>query len=160
MENKNIHTQNIDDIRMFAEGIDVNRIMQEIKQQVVRKKHDGFYNTYDLSDLAKINVQEIRDDEEFFQYYMKVIQHSWDINIGTYPIPSKGGILGKPMVWLKKAIWHMLKFYTYRLFSQQKDYNAQVANVLQSLNTQMVAKCDALHDRVKKLEEQIESLKK
>ena len=47
---------------------------------------------------------------------------------------------------LKKLIWKLLKFYTYRLFSQQKEFNCQVVNAITSLN--------------KRWEEEIEEIKK
>ena len=62
-------------------------------------------------------------------------------------IYCKVGILGARAVWLKKTIWKMLKYYTYRLFSQQKDFNCQVANAICSLKAKVDAELTAIKKR-------------
>ncbi|MEJ2745536.1 MAG: hypothetical protein P8123_07635 [bacterium] len=120
-----------------ADGVDVKKIMQEIDERVARKRAAGVYDKYDLSRIAALELSSVKSEADFLDYSLKVIQQTWDVDIGDFPIYSKGGILGAPAVWLKKAIWKMLKFYTYRLFSQQKEFNCQVANAICSLKARM-----------------------
>jgi len=118
-----------------ANGVDVKKIMQEIEERVARKKAAGVYDKYDLSRIAAMELSNVKSEADFLDYSLKVIQQTWDIDIGDFPIYSKGGVLGAPAVWLKKVIWKLLKFYTYRLFSQQKEFNCQVANAICSLKS-------------------------
>ena len=120
-----------------SEGIDVERIMAEIDERIARKKKEGLYDKYDLKGIHDLEVKQLSDDREFLDYYLNVIRQTHDIDIGDFPIYSKGGVLGKPAVLLKKIIWNLLKFYTYRLFSQQKEFNAQITNAVISLNEKM-----------------------
>ena len=76
-------------------------------------------------------------EQEFLQYYLRLIQSTCDINIGDFEIVNKGGFLGKPVVALKKVLWKLLKFYTYRLFSQQKEFNCQTVNTIISLQKKL-----------------------
>ena len=130
-----------------ADGVDVKKIMQEIEERVARKKAAGVYDKYDLSRIAALELSSVKSEADFLDYSLKVIQHNFYIDIGYFQIYSKGGILGAPAVWLKKTIWKMLKFYTYRLFSQQKEFNCQVANAICSLKAKVDAELTAIKKR-------------
>lgn len=124
--------------------VDIKAIMKDIETRVAEKKAQGVYNQYNLDRVTKLEIDNIKSDLEYLEWLLKVVNQSWDINIGDPQIVSKGGLLGKPVVWLKKIIWQMLKFYTYRLFSQQKEFNSQVV-----MGLGLLAK------RVEKLEEKV-----
>ncbi len=117
--------------------IDIRKIMETIDKRIEEKKKAGFYEKYDLSRVHNLEIEKISDDRDFLEYYLKVLRQTYDINIGDFEIHSKGGFLGKPVVCLKKIIWNLLKFYTYRLFSQQKEFNAQITNAVISLNEKL-----------------------
>jgi hypothetical protein len=127
-----------------ASGVDTRKIMEEIERRVDKKRSAGVYDRYDLSKIAALELKNVKNEADFLTYSLKVIQQTWDINLGDFPIYSKGGILGKPMVLLKKVIWKFLKFYTYRLFSQQKEFNCQVVNAINSLNRKVDTELAAL----------------
>ena len=120
-----------------ADGVDVKGVMRDIEERVARKKRAGVYDRYDLSRIASLELKNVKSEADFLDYSLKVIQQTWDIDIGDFPIYSKGGMLGKPFVLLKKTIWKLLKFYTYRLFSQQKEFNCQITNAITSLNRKL-----------------------
>jgi hypothetical protein len=120
-----------------ADGVDVAAIQREIEDRIARKKEAGVYDRYDLSRVAALELSGVKSEADFLDYSLKVIQQTWDLDIGDFPIYSKGGILGAPAVMLKKAVWKLLKFYTYRLFSQQKEFNCQVVNAIVSLNRKL-----------------------
>jgi len=107
-------------------GVDVKEIMADIQKRIDEKKEQGVYNQYNLDRVTKLEIENIKGDVEYLQWLLKVLNQSWDVNIGDPQIVNKGGLLGKPAVLLKKTIWSLLKFYTYRLFSQQKEFNSQV----------------------------------
>ena len=115
-------------------GVDVKAIMETIRKRVDEKKAAGVYDRYNLSGITKLEIADVKSDEDFLNYYLKVMQKSYELDIGEFDIPSKGGLVGKPAVWLKKIIWSLLKFYTYRMFTQQREFNLQVVNTLKGLN--------------------------
>ena len=120
---------------LFDSGsVDVKEIMDTIRKRVDEKKAAGVYDQYNLAGITKLEIAEVKSDEDFLNYYLKVMQKSYELDIGEFEIPSKGGLLGKPAVWLKKTIWFFLKFYTYRMFTQQREFNLQVVNTLKGLN--------------------------
>ncbi len=130
-----------------ADGVDAKRVMREIEERVARKKEAGVYDRYNLSKITALELSNVKNETDFLNYSFKVIQHSWDIDIGDFPIYSKGGIFGKPVVLLKKVIWNLLKFYTYRLFSQQREFNCQIVNAVTSLNRKLDSELAALKEQ-------------
>jgi hypothetical protein len=115
-------------------GINAEIIMAEIQKRVAEKEKAGAYQRYNLNQLAAGDINQLRAESDFLKYYLELIQHTADIDIGDFQIPSKGGILGKPLAKLKRLVWIILRFYTYRLFAQQKEFNFQLVNTVTSLN--------------------------
>jgi hypothetical protein len=56
------------------------------------------------------------------------------------------------LVALKKVIWGLLKFYTYRLWSQQNQVNGLLVTAIEGLDEKYAAKIKQLEERVAKLE--------
>lgn len=121
-------------MNISSQAIDVDKIMQEIKDRIETKKREGIYNKYNLEELVAKDVGQLKTEKDFLNYYLELIQHTCDINIGDFDIPSKGGMFGKPVAKFKRLIWILLRFYTYRLFSQQKEFNFQLVNTIMSLS--------------------------
>ena len=119
--------------KIESNGVDVDALMKRVRKRVEEKREAGVYDTYNLENLTALAFESLKDEQEFLQYYLRLIQSTCDINIGDFEIVNKGGFLGKPVVALKKVIWKLLKFYTYRLFSQQKEFNCQTVNTIISL---------------------------
>lgn len=117
--------------------MNIDNIMEEVKKKVADKRETGVYEKYNLDNITTKDIKELHSEKDFLNYYMELIQHTCDIDIGDFEIPSKGGIFGKPMAKLKRVIWIMLRFYTYRLFSQQKEFNFQLVNAITSLNKRL-----------------------
>ena len=138
-------TSTTDDVfSIELDNIDVQEIVRRVKQRVEEKKAAGVYDKYNLVGVTRLEVSQAKSEEDFLRYQLRAMRKSWEIDIGDFEIPSKGGILGRPAVWLKKIIWHLLKFYTFRLFMQQRAFNLQVVNTLQSLD----AKLEKLRQRL------------
>ena len=53
---------------------------------------------------------------------------------------------------LKKAIWGLLKFYTYRLWSQQNQVNGLMVTAIEGLDEKYTARIKELQERLAKLE--------
>lgn len=141
-----------DEFRISAKEVDVEMVMRQIKEQVERKQAAGVYDKYNLSALTVKDIAELQNEQDFLDYYLELIQHTCDIDIGDFTIPSKGGILGKPVARFKRFLWIILRFYTYRLFSQQKEFNFQLVNTLMSINKKLDEKVNELTGRLADLE--------
>ncbi len=142
--------------RIDASVIDVETIMTKIEERVQDKKKKGIYDLYNLENLPLLELEQIKTDDDILNYSLRMIQKSSDINISDYQILKDGrGIVAGIEVFIKKLIWKLLKFYTYRLFVQQKEFNYQVVNALNVMHRNYQKKIEELNNRVRILERKI-----
>ncbi len=130
-------------------GVDVEDVMGEIRERVEEKRRSGEYSRYNLSAATALEMDNLRSDDAYLDYYLKTIRRAADVDLGDFEIPSKTFLAGRPVVWLKKMIWKLLKFYTFRLFSQQKDFNARMASIVQGMDAKYERRLAALEAKVK-----------
>ncbi len=117
-----------------TEGVDTDEIMRVIRARIEQKRKAGVYDRYNLTGITKLEVAEAKSEEDFLRYSLKMLQRTHEIDIADFPIPSKGGPFGWLEVIVKKALWYLLKFYTWRMWTQQREFNAQLVNTLRALN--------------------------
>ncbi|MFH1039034.1 MAG: hypothetical protein V1789_10255 [PVC group bacterium] len=130
-------------------GIDVEEIMARIRERVEEKRRRGEYSRYNLSAATALEMDNLRSDDAYLDYYLKTIRRAADVDLGDFEIFSKTFLVGRPVVWLKKIIWKLMKFYTFRLFSQQKDFNARMAGIVQGLDAKYERRLAALEEKIK-----------
>lgn len=134
--------------KVGADGVDVEKIMADIKKRIEEKKKAGVYEKYDLSGVSRLEVENLKNEEEFLNYYSEILQRTCDIHIGDFKIQNEGGFFGLVEVFAKKIMWKLLKFYTYRLFTQQKEFNCQVTNAFLSMRKHIDQRFKELHERL------------
>ena len=134
-----------------VENVDVASLMEKIRKRVEEKKESGLYDQYNLDNVSVLELDTISSEQEFLQYYLDVIQRTCDIDIGPFRIINKGGSFGKMAVLTKKIIWNLLKFYTYRMFNQQKEFNCQIVNTILTLNKKIDAQFEEVNRKLDQL---------
>ena len=120
------------DFRIAAPALDAESLVKEVRERVRRKKEAGAYDGYDLEGVTSLDYEKELGEEDFLRYHLQVVERLSDVNYGDFDIVSKGGLFGRAELLLKKVIWKLLRFYTYRLFSQQREFDCQVSEALQS----------------------------
>jgi hypothetical protein len=120
------------DFRIAAPALDAESLVEEVRERVRRKKEAGAYEGYNLEGVTSLDYEKELGEEDFLRYHLQVVERLSDVNYGDFDIVSKGGPFGRAELLLKKVIWKLLRFYTYRLFSQQREFDCQVAEALQS----------------------------
>jgi len=122
-----------------TEGVNVDEVMRLVRERVEKKRAAGVYDRYNLTGITKLEVAEAKSEEDFLRYSLKMLQRTHEIDIADFPIPNKGGPFGWLAVIVKKILWSLLKFYTWRMWTQQREFNAQVVNTLRALNRKIDA---------------------
>ena len=125
----------------------VEDAMRTIRERVEEKRRRGVYDRYNLSAIEALEAETITPEAGDPERYLRDIWISADIDLGDFEIQNKGGFLGAPAVWLKKIIWKLLKFYTFRLFPQQKNFNARTAFILQEIDRKFEERIKALEEK-------------
>lgn len=129
--------------------------MQDIEARVAAKADQGVYADARIARAERTNLLNLKDDEEFLGFYLKCLREAAFVDINDFPIREKRGALAPALVALKKTIWKLLKFYTYRLWSQQNTINGLLVTGVESLDEKYREQIKRLEARVTELEDQL-----
>ena len=135
-----------------APGLDAARLVADIQATVDRKIADGVYSDARVARAEKTNLGHLRDSDDFLSFYLTCLRDAVFVDISDFEIRERRSAFAPALVALKKVIWKLLKFYTYRLWSQQNQINGIVITAVESIEQQFSARIDALEKRVAALE--------
>ncbi|MEI6563980.1 MAG: hypothetical protein WCO42_06710 [bacterium] len=135
-----------------ADGVDAQRIMAEIQATVAAKMQSGAYAGAQLARAERFNLMNLKKDENFFDFYMESLREAVFIDINDFEIRERRATFAPLLVRIKKSIWSLLKFYTYRLWSQQNQVNGLLLSATEEVDRKYRDKLKTLEDRIAKLE--------
>ena len=138
-----------------AEGIDVDQVVGEIQAAVDRKMAEGTYSSAIVARAEKTNLVTLRGNDDFVTFYLSCLRDAVYVDIGDFEIREQRRALAKPLVALKKTIWKLLKFYTYRLWSQQNQVNGLAISAIEAVQEKAAEKIAGLEKRIAELEKQL-----
>ena len=143
-------------IELRAPGVDTEAIVRDIQDTVARKNEQGVYADARVARAERTNLVNLRDDEGFIGFYLTALREASSIDINDFDIRERRASVYAPLlVRLKKTIWSLLKFYTYRLWSQQNMVNGLFVTGMESMNEQTTSKIKQLEARVAELEKKL-----
>jgi hypothetical protein len=134
-----------------ADGVDAAKIVEEIHASVRKKIEDGDYADARIARAERANFANLRNDEPFLAFYLQCLRDAVSVDISDFEIRERRRFLAPLLVRLKKIIWSLLKFYTYRLWSQQNQVNGLIVTALEGLDEKYAAKIKALEAEIQKL---------
>ena len=135
-----------------APGLDVERLVADLPATVDRKARDGVYADARVARAEKTNLVHLRGSDDFLTFYLTCLRDAVFVDISDFEIRERRRFLGPLLVAFKKVVWKLLKFYTYRLWSQQNQVNGLVVTALQGMEEQSAARIAALEKRLAELE--------
>lgn len=135
-----------------APGLDVDRLVADLQATVDRKVRDGVYADARVARAEKTNLVHLRGSDDFLTFYLTCLRDAVFVDISDFEIRERRRFLGPLLVAFKKVVWKLLKFYTYRLWSQQNQVNGLVITALEGLEEQSAARIAALEKRLVELE--------
>lgn len=138
-----------------TENLDAQRLMAEIQETVTAKMQSGAYAGAQLARAERFNLMNLKKDENFFDFYMESLREAVFIDINDFEIRERRALLAPLLIKLKKAIWSLLKFYTYRLWSQQNQVNGLLLSATEEVDRKYRDKIKGLEDRLAKLESRL-----
>lgn len=137
-----------------TDAVDINQLMREIQETVESKKSRGVYDDARVARAERSNLAYLRNDEQFLGFYLKCLRDAVFVDIGDFEIRERRKLLAPLLVSLKKVIWGLLKFYTYRLWHQQNEVNGLLVTAMEGLDTKHSEKIRKLEERISKLEKE------
>ena len=138
--------------RIGADGIDSERIMAEIQALVAEKTRRGEYTDPRVARAERANLANLRRGDDFLPFYLDCLRDAVFVDINDFEILERRRRCAWFLVQFKRAIWKLLKFYTYRLWSQQNQVNGLLLSAIESTEERYREKMRALEKRVAELE--------
>lgn len=135
-----------------APGLDVDKLVADLQATADRKMKEGVYADARVARAEKTNLVHLRGSDDFITFYLTCLREAVFVDISDFEIHERRRFLGPLLVALKTTIWKLLKFYTYRLWSQQNQVNGLVVTALEGLEEQSAARLAALEKRLAELE--------
>jgi hypothetical protein len=139
-------------IRIGADGIDVHEIEKEILATVARKRAAGVYDDDLVARAEENNLLTLKDDESFMEQYVVCLRQIVPVDINDFEILEKRSRFAPIAKRIKKIIWKMLKFYTYRLWSQQNQTNSVLLAAIEIMDRRHKKEIAELKGRIAALE--------
>ena len=131
-----------------AEGVNAEIIMADIKARVAEKTARGAYRDMHIAQAERANLVNLSDDESFLKYYLECLRSAVFVDINDFEIRERRRLGSAFFVAFKKIIWNILKFYTYRLWSQQNQINGLLVTAVESLDEKYRARIEKLERRL------------
>ncbi len=137
--------------------IDVKKIMSDIRMDIQKRgiEEDDILFEDIISDMNPF-------ENTGLDVCIEEVNNSWSVS-AYREIKSRGGILGKIIIFFKKAIRKIIKFYVEPIVEDQVVYNTNVVRVLNSVqeniyqNESIVLE---LKKEIRELKKEIRELKK
>ena len=140
------------ELTIGAEGVDTEAIVKSIRESVNEKMKSGVYNDPAISRAEKANISNITSDDEFLALFLDNLRDTAFVDINDFDITERRKTAPGLLVMFKKLIWKSLKFYTYRLWSQQNQVNGIMLAAMEGMHSSFRQKISDLEDRIDKLE--------
>ena len=135
-----------------APGLDAAAIVAEIQAETERKIQEGRYADARVARAEKTNLVNLRSSDDYLTFYLTCLRDAVFVDISDFEIRERRSVAAPLLRALKKVIWKLLKFYTYRLWSQQNQVNGLLVTALQGLEEQSAARIAKLEKRIAELE--------
>lgn len=136
-----------------APGLDVDRVVADLQATADRKMKDGVYADARVARAERTNLVHLRGSDDFITFYLTCLRDAVFVDISDFEIRERRRFFSPLLVAFKKTVWKLLKFYTYRLWSQQNQINGLIITGLEGMEEQSAARLAALEKRLAELEQ-------
>lgn len=142
-------------VEIRGPGLDSARLVEEIKASVEEKMRNGGYADPRIARAERFNLQYLKNEEQFLTFYLDCLRGSVNVDISDFDIVERRSRFTRVLVGLKMAIWKLLKFYTYRLWSQQNVVNGLLLSAVEGIEGRNRDRIRELEDRIARLEREL-----
>lgn len=134
-EEKGLEAKGAVSIPDDLEGVDVRRLMEDIKRRAEEKRAAGLYRELPLDELEKMRLGErgevtIQDPLHEIIFNVELARH-FAVVSSYYPIGARRTPLGPFILLAKKILRRFMTPYMDAVFEKQRQFNAQVLKALE-----------------------------
>jgi len=139
-------------IHINAPGIDTDAVIEGIHASVRKKTESGCYRAAGLQDTERLAPLAFGNNAAFLTFYLENLRENAFVDIGDFEIIEKRPRFSRLLITFKRAIWSLLRFYTFRLWSQQNQVNGLLLAAIEGIHDQQKETIAALEKRLAALE--------
>jgi hypothetical protein len=148
-------SMSLPEIEIGAEGIDVEAVVRQIRELVAERRARGEYDDATVARAERFNLANLKDDDEFLERYLVCLRQAVLVDIDDFEIVERRARFAPLLKRLKRGIWGLLRFYTYRLWSQQNQVNGLLMAALETIAARDRERARGLEARLRALEERL-----
>lgn len=137
---------------MGAAGVDTSAIVADIRAKVAANMEQGVYTDVRVGRAERCNLANMKDEDNFLSFYLECLRDAVFVDINDFEIHERRARFSGLLIRFKQTIWKLLKFYTYRMWSQQNQVNGLLLSALESAESRNREKIGALEARCAELE--------
>lgn len=142
------------ELKIGAQGINTGELVREIQERVSEKMKNGGYSDPAISRAERSNIASITNDEEFLALFLDNLRDTAFVDINDFDITERRQSLSGLLIMFKKLVWKTLKFYTYRLWSQQNQVNGIMMAAMEGMHSSFRKRISDLENKVAALEKE------
>lgn len=148
------------EVQIGTDGaVDAEAIVAALKKRAADRVASGFYDLETVAQAERYNLSALKDNAEFFNGYLSSLYKVTQVDIGDWEIREKHkGLCGKLLIHLKKAIRSLLRFYTFRLWTQQNRANSIFQSSIALIAKRQSEDLEKTNARLAELERRITEL--
>lgn len=143
-------------MRIEAPGLDTERLVHQLQDAVKQKLETGVYSQAGLDEQVLRDMLSLQDHAAVLQFYLEHLRGHAFVDISDFEITEKRPRFKAFWIAVKKTLWNLLRFYTFRLWSQQNQINGLLLAAIDGIHAQQNQKILELEKRLKTLEQRDE----
>jgi hypothetical protein len=137
-----------------AEGAE--EAASEVQAETDKKRAAGAYDGLNIRKDGA-NLAELSSKGELVENYLETLHEGVFVDITDFEIEERRTMLPGLVIAFKRLLWKMLKFYTFRLWSQQNEVNGLLLSTIEAIESSHRDKIKDLEARVDELEKQLKA---
>jgi hypothetical protein len=141
-----------------ADGIDTEALVRDIRDTVEQKIRDGVFPDPSVAQAEKPHLAYLGSVDTLMDYYMGCLRQAVFVDINDFEIRERRRFGSGMLKRLKHGIWSLLRFYTYRLWSQQNQANGLLVAAVDGIDQKSARKLAVQQARIDTLEQRIAEL--
>jgi hypothetical protein len=77
------------DVSLGAEGVDVDALVREVREEVSEKRNAGVYTDARIGRAERHNLMYMADSEELLRFYLGCLKDGVHVDINDYTIEDR-----------------------------------------------------------------------
>ena len=104
------------------------------------------------SDIKALNLRQSTSEAQYLNEFLRLIRYREGLSTLPYQVPSRKGLVGHLLRWLKKLLWRLLNYQHARIAFRQNLINNQLTSALWMESLARQNEISALKQRIAALE--------